>query len=131
MKLRTKTALAVNKAIQSLKKKLGAEVFRTITFDNGSEFLKAHELDGETTQIYFAHPYSAFERGSNENYNGLIRRTFPKGTDFRRVTQEQLNRVNNAINALPRRKHNYKTAEMLFAAELENLPYSPVGEYGK
>lgn len=120
LKLKDRSASTVNNAIRGLQKVLGSMTFKSITFDNGSEFSRAHKLERYGTQIYFAHPYSAYERGGNENYNGIIRRYFKKGTDFRTVTQAQLNRVNHAINALPRKKHGYKTAEMMFIAALEN-----------
>jgi len=76
----------------------------TITFDNGMEFA-AHEeiaqaLDAET---YFAHPYASWERGTNENTNGLIRQYIPKGTDFTKLTSEDVRFIENRLNYRPRK----------------------------
>ena len=68
-------------------------------------------------QVYFAHPYSAWERGTNENTNGLIRRYFPKGTDFNNVTEDQLKTVQDKLNNRPRKILGYKTPEELMALE--------------
>jgi len=59
--------------------------------------------------VYFAHPYASWERGTNENTNGLIRRFFPKGTDFNQVTQSQLKAVQKKLNTRPRKVLNFKT----------------------
>jgi IS30 family transposase len=98
-----------------------AKVFKTLTFDNGGEFkasLIERSCQGESlrTKVYFAHPYSSYERGSNENYNGFVRRFFHKGTDFSTVSQEQVAYVQNAINDYPRRILNYASANLLFAS---------------
>lgn len=58
--------------------KSNKEIFSTITFDNGSEFARANELEDKNTQIYFVHAYSAWERGTNENFNKLLRDLCPK-----------------------------------------------------
>lgn len=82
---------------------------KTITLDNGMEF-----ADWELTEkqlnldIYFAHAYHSWERGTNENTNGLIRRYFPKGTYFSNIKAEQLNEVVNKINYRPRKRLNYR-----------------------
>jgi IS30 family transposase len=59
--------------------------------------------------VYFAHPYASWERGTNENTNGLIRRYFPKGTDFNTITTQQLKLVQDKLNNRPRKVLNYKT----------------------
>ncbi|MEZ9200525.1 IS30 family transposase, partial [Shewanella sp. 10N.286.54.B9] len=64
--------------------------------------------------IYFADPYSSWQRGANEHANGLLRRYFPKGTDFSSVTSEQLETIVNLINSRPRKILNYKTPAELF-----------------
>lgn len=76
----------------------------TITCDNGKEFA-AHEEIAETlnTDVYFAHPYSSWERGTNENTNGLIRQYIPKGTDFTKLTNEDIMFIENRINYRPRK----------------------------
>jgi IS30 family transposase len=76
----------------------------TITFDNGKEFVEhqrvAHALNA---QVYFAHPNSAWERGTNENTNGLIRQYFPKGCDFSKITEQDIDFVMNRLNHRPRK----------------------------
>jgi len=88
---------------------------KTITFDNGTEFAKhetiAHIL---SVAIYFAAPYSSYQRGTNENTNGLIRRFLPKGTDFRQVTQTCLEHIENLLNNRPRKKLQYRTPNEVF-----------------
>ncbi|PIO82097.1 IS30 family transposase [Pediococcus damnosus] len=75
--------------------------FKSITFDNGSEFSKLTQIKG--TKIYFAHPFSPWERGSNENTNGLIREYIPKGRSLKQFTEAQIHQVQNAINDKPRK----------------------------
>jgi transposase, IS30 family len=81
----------------------------TITYDRGLEFAD-HELTEKEAamQIYFAHPYHSWERGTNENTNGLIRRYFPKGTYFCNIKTEQLNEVVEKINCRPRKRLGYR-----------------------
>ncbi|OCQ52250.1 Integrase core domain protein [Photorhabdus australis subsp. thailandensis] len=92
---------------------------KTITFDNGLEFAD-HEIMSKKLEtqiyfaIYFAHPYSPWERGINENINGLIRQYFPKGTDFNEVSDQEINFVVNRLNNLPRKTQGGKTPNELF-----------------
>ncbi len=104
-----------------------SHLFKTITLDNDSEFSRFTELENENLKIYYAHPYSAYERGINENYNRIIRRFLPKGTSFENLSQETLNRINNWIDSMPRKRHKYKSAEKMFEQELENLSLYPAG----
>ncbi|MEX0448064.1 IS30 family transposase [Xenorhabdus sp. SGI246] len=114
IKLEDKTAEGVAKAatrnLSHIKKKI-----KTITFDNGLEFSE-HELISKNleTKIYFSHPYSPWERGINENTNGLIRDYFPKGTDFNKVSEREINLVENRLNKRPRKTRGYKTPNELF-----------------
>ncbi len=87
----------------------------TITYDNGKEFAD-HELMAKAleTDIYFAHPYASWERGINENTNGLIRQYFPKGMDLRDVTMEQAQYVMDRLNNRPRSSRGGKTPNELF-----------------
>lgn len=89
---------------------LPRQVLKTITHDNGIE-MAAHKLFTETTEmpVYFAHPYSSWERGTNENTNGLIRRVFKKKTDFNKVAPEQLKDLQDRLNDRPRKVLGYKT----------------------
>lgn len=87
----------------------------TVTFDNGKEFAE-HEQMAKALEadIYFAHPYASWERGINENTNGLIRQYFPKGTDLRDVTIEQTQMVMDRLNNRPRKTRGGKTPNELF-----------------
>lgn len=98
-----RTANAVRKAIVRLLRSLKRPV-HTITSDNGKEFSE-HEAISKALDagFYFAHPYASWERGLNENINGLIRQYFPKKMDFSTITKEQVNRVMNKLNNRPRK----------------------------
>ena len=78
--------------------------------------------------IYFAESYHSWERGANENTNGLIRQYFPKGTDFGNITQEQVMRVQNILNSRPRKRLGYMTPKEKFN-QLTNLDYNAVALY--
>ena len=83
---------------------------RTLTLDNGKEFAAFRQVEHATgLRIYFADPYSAWQRGANENTNGLLRRYFPKGTDFSIVSDETLAAVVHALNNRPRKCLGYHT----------------------
>lgn len=88
---------------------------RTLTVDNGTEnsgyFKIKHLL---STICYYAHPYSSWERGSNENTNGLIRWYFPKGTDFAKITDEDIQRVEYSLNTRPRKRLGWRTPLEVF-----------------
>jgi len=80
---------------------------RTLTQDRGRENLEYQRLEKELNiDCFFAHPYSSYERGSNENVNGLFRRYFPKGTDFDTISDEEIERVEYLINTRPRKRFN-------------------------
>jgi IS30 family transposase len=83
---------------------------KTMTYDNGIEMAN-HKWLSESTgmDIYFAHPYSSWERGTNENTNGLIRRFLPKGTDFNAISHERLKQIENNLNNRPRKVLGFKT----------------------
>ena len=94
------------------------ELFRSCTLDNGKEFAQ-HELISKTLdgQVYFAHPYASYERGTNENTNGLLRQTFPKQCDFTTITDEALFEVQDKLNNRPRKVLDMKTPnELLFGS---------------
>jgi len=94
----------------------------TITLDNGKEFAQ-HERIGEAlgADVYFAHPYSSWERGINENTNGLLRRYFPKGTDFMMLSEEEIQAAVDRLNHRPRKTRGYKTPHELFTGQSEIL----------
>jgi len=93
---------------------------KTITVDNGTEFAE-HEVisEGLGVSVYFADPYSAYQRGSNEQVNGLIRRRLPKGTSFKGLTQEHLDEIVESINNRPRKCLGYKTPNEVFKEQRE------------
>jgi IS30 family transposase len=83
---------------------------QTLTLDNGKEFTQFKELERKTgLKIYFADPYSAWQRGTNENTNGLLRQYFPKGTDFRNISEKEVAIVVKKLNNRPRKCLNYQT----------------------
>lgn len=90
----------------------------TITADNGKEFAGHETIAKELeVQVYFAHPYSSWERGLNENTNGLIRQYFPKGTNFAEITDEQVEFVMHRLNNRPRKGLDYRTPYEVFFEE--------------
>lgn len=94
-------------------------IVKSITVDNGAEFALHDEIeDALRTEVYFAHPYSPWERGLNENTNGLIRRFYPKGTDFSEYSDADIQQVQDALNDRPRKTLNYKTPRQVLCEEL-------------
>lgn len=88
---------------------------RTITFDNGTEFRDHQTITQQLgAQVYFADPYSAYQRGSNEQVNGLLRRYLPKGTTFKDLTQHELDRIVEEINCRPRKCLGFRTPNEVF-----------------
>ena len=94
------------RALDAIERKLGAEKFGTIY---------------KSIKVYYCHPYSSWERGSNENVNGMIRRKHPKGTDFSKVTPEEIAATEAWINNYPRKIHGYKSAAAMFRQCLREL----------
>ncbi|WP_094712528.1 IS30 family transposase [Hahella sp. CCB-MM4] len=91
---------------------------KTITSDNGSEFARHQEIAKSLkARFYFADPYSAWQRGTNENTNGLVRQYFPKKTDFRKVTDQEVQTVANRLNHRPRKSLNYRTPAEVFLGQ--------------
>jgi IS30 family transposase len=88
---------------------------KTETLDNGVEFSEYELMEKETGMIiYFAYPYHSWERGSNENFNGLLRQYFPKGTPFATITQKDVSRAVRELNHRPRKRLNYLTPYEVF-----------------
>jgi IS30 family transposase len=99
-----------------------SDIFKTITLDNGTEFSASTDMEhGERTQVYYVHPYSSFERGTNENWNGIVLRFLPKGTDLSALTPDTLNRIAHYINTMPRKRLNYRTPLDLWNLYISNL----------
>ena len=117
-------AETVQKALDRLERLYGTafyKIFKTITVDNGSEFGSGYGIEKSCrrkkarTTVYFCHPYTSCERGTNENINRMIRRRFPKGTDFDSVTASQVREVEDWINNYPREILGFKSASFMFA----------------
>ena len=97
-------------------------IFKTITFDNGPEFASSDEMErGGRTSVYYAHPYRASERGTNENWNGLVRRFIPKGSSFEHLTEGDIARINHYINTMPRKSLNYRTPLSVWKSKLSDI----------
>lgn len=95
-----------------------SEQFETVTADNGTEFHAYDEIEQATgVTFYFATPHHSWERGSNENANGLIRQYIPKRTSMRRLTQQQCSAIAHKLNTRPRKRLGYKTPEECFYAD--------------
>jgi IS30 family transposase len=125
IKMPGKTQESVIASLDRLERKYGKEFkekFKTITVDNGSEFLDfkgiEQSIKGEDTKrvkLYYAHPYSSWERGTNENINKLIRRFISKGTDISKISKARIKYIENWINSYPRRILGYKSANDMAA----------------
>ena len=122
-KMKGKTQDCVTAVLDRLERRHGtrfSEVFKTITVDNGSEFLNGERMERsirspfkKRTNIYYAHPYCAWERGSNENQNKLIRRFVPKGTDIGKLTYSEVKRIEYWMNHYPRKQFGYKSSSQM------------------
>lgn len=109
-KLDEKTADATAAAIIARLAPLPQKLRQTITFDNGSENERWRMLEEVLgVECFFAHPYASYERGTNENTNGLVRWYFPKRTDFATVSEEAIRAVEEALNSRPRKRLGWKT----------------------
>lgn len=101
-------------------------IFKTITVDNGSEFasrvgMERSIFNGNRTKMYYCHPYSSWERGSNERMNREVRRLIPKSTNIGRLPINDIRRVQSWVNAYPREIFGYATSEELFQAEISKI----------
>jgi len=128
-RIHDRTAATVVRAIDNLEVKFGSlftEIFKSITMDNGSEFadcsgIECSAIIGQRTKCYYCHPYSAYERGSNEKQNQMIRRHFPKGTNFDSVPDSEVDRVNDWLNNYPRKILDWATSQQVFNKHVEML----------
>ena len=111
-KVRRNTAKSVANAMT---RQLQSLEVKTITSDNGREFAHHQHIAAHlSADFYFAHPYSSWERGVNENTNGLVRQYFPKKSDFSKITDRQINKVVDRLNQRPRKTLGYKTPNEVF-----------------
>lgn len=113
-KLANRTTAELNKRVIGLIRQHGA-VFKTITADNGTEFHGYKEIEAATgVRFYFAHPHHSWERGTNENTNGLIRQYLPKGKTMAYISQWDCKWIAEELNTRPRKRHQYRTPEECF-----------------
>lgn len=128
LKIKDKTKKSVVHALKKIKQLFGKyfyDLFLSITADNGSEFKDALGMslalkNGKKVKIYYAHAYCSWQRGTNENFNKMIRRWFPKGTDFTSITNAQVRTVNDWINNYPRKQFGYHTSNERFIEQYNN-----------
>lgn len=114
-KTNSKNAQEVAQSINEMLIDMPPSWLKTITFDNGTEFANHEQISRNLpVDIYFAAPYASYQRGTNENTNGLVRRLLPKATDFRNLTQDLLNQYTQQINNRPRKKLAYRTPTEIF-----------------
>ena len=115
-RLREKTSEATTHVIIARLLSIPPHLRRSITFDNGPENWGYQTIQEEAgIQPFFAHAYASWERGTNENTNGLIRWYFPKKTDFRTITDEEIKRVEYLLNTRPRKRLGWKTPLEVFS----------------
>lgn len=115
IKLKDRKSATVTKQFAKVLQAFNENLIKTMTYDNGVEMAKHKDFTKQTgIKVYFADPYASWQRGTNENTNGLIRRYFPKRTDFNKVTAKQLKYVQDKLNNRPRKIINYKTPNEIF-----------------
>lgn len=115
------TAASVAQAISTTITTLPQALHRSLTWDRGGEMARHKQITATTgIPIYFADPHSPWQRGSNENTNGLLRQYFPKGTDLTIHDQAELQRVAEELNTRPRRRHDWETPAEVLARLLSN-----------
>ena len=128
--IRTQSAAEVVKALNKLEYKFGKrfkQIFKTITVDNGTEFSNCQGIEksiygnGQRTKVYYCHPYSSWERGTNERINREIRRLIPKGTNLAQFTDKQIQAVEEWVNNYPREVLNFETSNEIFAREIAKI----------
>lgn len=123
IKIPNRSSSAVEQGLQQLRAIYGERfnaVFRSITSDNGSEFASLPQLLPDTA-IYYAHPYSAYERGLNEKQNSLVRRFFPKGRSLDGVSPDAVQRVQDWCNRFPRKSFAFASPDQLFQTVLFDI----------
>lgn len=119
-----KTAEAVVNALSKIVSKFPEGTFQSITVDNGSEFSDCDGIQNLTKALYYCHPYTSCERGSNENANRIIRRFILKGQSMKKVTRKKCDAVAQYMNNMHRKILGYRTAAELFEEQLEILQQS-------
>lgn len=125
IKIPGKNTESVMAALEVLREEYGpehfSEIFKTITADNGCEFERLSELEEYGTEVYFAHPYSSWERPQNERHNRILRKYIPKGVSIENYSAEQVLSFADEMNAMPRKNLNYCTPEELYDTFLDQV----------
>lgn len=124
VKAKNHTAEAIQSALEQVMEYFGSrknDVFKTITGDNGSEFANLSLLEDGKLNVYFTHPYSSFEKGTNECHNRMLRRFIPKGKSISGYTVDKICYFADCINGLPRKILGYSTPEELFDTQLDRI----------
>ena len=124
IKVKDHSSLAIDEALQNLINQFGnkkSEVFKSITGDNGSEFANLSKIENNGTSVYFTHPYTSCEKGTNECHNKMLRRFIPKGKSIDDYSAEDILFFSDTINGLPRKILNYHTPEELFDNQLDRI----------
>jgi IS30 family transposase len=113
--LKNREAETVRKSFAKEARRLPKQMFLSLTYDQGREMAE-HRLFTKQTEVkvYFAHPASPWERGTNENTNGLVRQFFPKGTDFNQVSRKEIKKTQHLLNGRPRKTLNWQTPYEVF-----------------
>ena len=120
VKTKTKRASEVCQAVVDALLDRPVSWVKSITFDNGTEF-SGHETISQHlgVSVYFADPYAAYQRGRNEQVNGLLRRYLPKGTPFKEISHHKIERITELINNRPRKRLGYRTPNEVFKEQRE------------
>lgn len=120
-KIQSKDADHVHRRTKQRLQPLAAEQRRSLTFDNGTEFVRCHRLEKHLDlELYFADPGCPYQRGTNENTNGLVRQYFPKGTDFRAISHAEVREAEKRLNERPRACLDFETPAAVFHRETLN-----------
>lgn len=117
VKIPSRSSESVRLGLEKIAERFGdrfEEIFKSVTADNGSEFVDLDRYLPESTKVYYAHPYSSYERGTNEKQNSLVRRFLPKGSSFDHISDDQVDFIQNWINNFPRKIFNYHSSDFLF-----------------
>ncbi len=118
-KVHDRQAATVREAMTELFQPLPTRLRKTLTLDNGKEFAEHEQLAATTSlRVYFAKPYCAWQRGTNENTNGLVRQFFPKGSDMVHVPAKQFEKVQHLLNNRPRKRLGYRTPLEILSSRL-------------
>jgi len=122
--LSDRTAPEMTRAAREVFRDIPLQLRHTLTHDNGREIAEHQTITSELhIDVFCANPYHSWERGLNEHTNGLLRQFFPKGTDFRTITENDLALVVSLINNRPRRSLHYRTPEEVFQAEVNRYSF--------